>query len=187
MLPSQGGKRHAYWALVKSERTAKGPRQRVVAYLGDLDEAGRLGVRQAAGQPNSCSQGELFQTPAQPRYVEVDHAAVRVESIRRFGGPWLALHLIGKLQLKALLDRLLPAGREDVPWSIMALVLVICRLCDPSSELHIAEHGYEQSARWSASGLMCCGRRWGRCARRRAWATSLTRCWRNCRRSRRWT
>ena len=143
---AKDGKRHAYWALVKSERTAKGPRQRVVAYLGDLDEAARLGVQQAAGQPNSCSQGDLFQAPAQPRYVEVDHAAVRVESIRRFGGPWLALHLIRKLQLKALLDHLMPDGREEVPWSIMALVLVICRLCDPSSELRIAEHGYEQSA-----------------------------------------
>jgi transposase len=142
---ARDGKRHAYWALVKSERTAKGPRQRVVAYLGDLDEAARLGVQQAAGQANS-SQGDLFQAPAQRRYVEVDHAAVRVESIRRFGGPWLAMHLISKLQLKTLLDRLMPDGREDVPWSIMALVLVICRLCDPSSELHIAEHGYEQSA-----------------------------------------
>ena len=28
----------------------------------------------------------------------------------------------------------------------MALVLVLCRLCDPSSELHIAEHFYAQSA-----------------------------------------
>ena len=40
----------------------------------------------------------------------------------------------------------MPVGREDVPWSIMSLVLVICRLCDPSSELRIAEHLYEQSA-----------------------------------------
>ena len=39
------GKRHAYWALVESYRTARGPRQRVVAYLGELDESGRLGVR----------------------------------------------------------------------------------------------------------------------------------------------
>jgi len=41
---------------------------------------------------------------------------------------------------------LMPAGHEDVPWSIMSLVLVICRLCDPSSELRIAEHLYERSA-----------------------------------------
>ena len=40
------GKRHAYWALVKSVRTARGPRQEVVAYLGE--EAGIAGVAGAA-------------------------------------------------------------------------------------------------------------------------------------------
>jgi len=54
--------------------------------------------------------------------------------------------MINKLGLRAELDRLMPVGREDVPWSVMSLVLVICRLCDPSSELRIAEHLYEQSA-----------------------------------------
>ena len=38
---NKGGKRHAYWALVESYRTARGPRQRVVAYLGNLDEEDR--------------------------------------------------------------------------------------------------------------------------------------------------
>ena len=33
----KNGKRHAYWALVESYRTERGPRQRVVAYLGDMD------------------------------------------------------------------------------------------------------------------------------------------------------
>ena len=37
------GRRHAYWAMVESYRTERGPRQRTVAYLGQLDEAGRLG------------------------------------------------------------------------------------------------------------------------------------------------
>ena len=139
------GKRHAYWALVKSVRTAKGPRQQVVAYLGDLDEAGRLGVQQAAGGDCSAGQQSLFATPA-PRYVEVDLSGVVVEGTRKFGGPWLALQLINKLGLRDELDRLMPVGREDVPWPVMSLVLVICRLCDPSSELRIAEHLYERSS-----------------------------------------
>jgi transposase len=147
---ARDGKRHAYWALVKSVRTAKGPRQEVVAYLGDLDEAGRLGVRQAADplRGGSSQQGQMFDAPGavQPPWMEVDVAGVRVEGTRDFGGPWLALQLIGKLGLKRLLDQLMPAGREDVPWSIMSLVLVICRLCNPSSELRIAEHLYERSA-----------------------------------------
>jgi hypothetical protein len=37
----KNGKRHAYWALMESYRTARGPRQRVVAYLGQLDEPSR--------------------------------------------------------------------------------------------------------------------------------------------------
>jgi len=146
---AKDGKRHAYWALVKSVRTAKGPRQQIVACLGDLDEAGRLGVQQAAqgreGALGGSGQLEFFDSP-QPRYVEVDFSAVVVEGVRKFGGPWLALQLIGRLGLKAELGRLMPAGREEVPWSVMALVLVICRLCDPSSELRIAEHLYERSA-----------------------------------------
>ena len=32
----KSGKQHTYWALVESYRTARGSRQRVVAYLGDL-------------------------------------------------------------------------------------------------------------------------------------------------------
>ena len=44
----ENGRRTAYWALVESHRTATGPRQRVVAWLGKLDEAGRLGMKQAA-------------------------------------------------------------------------------------------------------------------------------------------
>ena len=40
------GRRHAYWALVESYRTKRGPRQRVVFWLGKLDEEGRLGVRE---------------------------------------------------------------------------------------------------------------------------------------------
>jgi len=142
---AKDGKRHAYWALVKSVRTARGPRQQVVAYLGDLDEAGRLAMRQAAGAGDAAGQAELFQGPPL-RWVEVDFSAVRVDGTRGFGGPWLALQIINKLGLKGMLDRLMPPGREDVPWSIMSLVLVICRLCDPSSELRLAEHLFERTA-----------------------------------------
>lgn len=139
------GKRHAYWALVESYRTARGPRQRVVAYLGELDEQGRLGVRQYASGPDRAWQSCLFRDSA-PEHVEVDLKGVRVESSRQFGGCWLGLTLLRELGLPELLEELLPAGREDVPWALMALVLVLGRLVDSSSELHLAEHGYEASA-----------------------------------------
>jgi hypothetical protein len=66
----QNGKRHAYWALVESYRTERGPRQRVVAYLGQMDERGRLGVKHAA-EGRSWHQRRLFDD-AKPRWVEVD-------------------------------------------------------------------------------------------------------------------
>ena len=50
------------------------------------------------------------------------------------------------LRLDTLLERLLPIGREEVPWATMALVLVLARLCEPSSELHIAEDWYRRTA-----------------------------------------
>jgi hypothetical protein len=76
-------KRHAYWALVESYRTARGPRQRVVAYLGEMDEAGRIGVQQAA-QPK-VEQPNLFEK-VEAEWVEVDLKRVRVECARQFGG-----------------------------------------------------------------------------------------------------
>ena len=77
------GKRHDYWALVESVRTEGGPRQRVVSYLGDMDEAGRLGIQHAAeGHP--AIQESLFDTPS-PEWIEVNVHKVRVERSRRFG------------------------------------------------------------------------------------------------------
>jgi transposase len=141
---TKNGKRHDYWALVESYRTERGPRQRVVSYLGQIDAKGRLGIQYAA-QGQSCHQKTLFDD-VPPRWVEVDVNRVRVEGCVDFGGPWLALQLIRKLALETFLKETLPPDRAHIPWSTMALVLVICRLCDPSSELHIAEHSYAHSA-----------------------------------------
>jgi transposase len=141
----KNGKRHAYWALMESYRTERGPRQRIVAYLGQLDESHRLGVKNAAEGNPETRQKRLFDD-TRPHWVEVDVKRMRVENRRDFGGPWLGLQLVEQLGLKDFFDRTLPDGREAIPWSLMALVLILCRLCEPSSELHIAEHYYAQSA-----------------------------------------
>jgi transposase len=146
----KNGKRHAYWALVESYRTDRGPRQRVVSYLGLLKESERLGIKQVAkgNKKSAFKQLHLFDADnkPEPEWVEVDTANVRVENQLDFGGPWLALQLIHKLKLDELLETVMPPGREDIPWSKIALVLAICRLCNPSSELHIAEHYYKSTA-----------------------------------------
>ena len=139
------GKRHAYWALVESYRTARGPRQRVVAWLGAMDEEGRIGVKRCA-EAQSCEQGDLFVEAGEQEWVEIDLKGVRVERTRRFGGPWLGRTLLRQLDLDGFLEERLSRGREQVPWPLMAMVLVLGRLCDPSSELCLAERFYEHSA-----------------------------------------
>jgi transposase len=137
----KNGKRHAYWALVESYRTSRGPRQRIVSYLGEMDAQGRMGIRQTAIGQGMQYQRMLFDDAA-PQWVEVDTSRIRVERCVDFGGPWLGLELLGHLGIGTLLKQLLPPGREEIEWSWMSLILVICRLCEPSSELHIAEHVY---------------------------------------------
>ncbi len=97
----RNGQREAFWALVESYRTERGPRQRTVAYLGLMDEAGRLGVEQAVDPQPALSQRELFaEDNTAPRFVEIDRTRVRVENCRQFGGPWLALELVKRLGLR---------------------------------------------------------------------------------------
>jgi hypothetical protein len=160
------GKRHAYWALVESVRTERGPRQRVVAYLGELEkQAARqaaAGLRRAAGGGPAGSggghgslsgsravggvlEGTLFDD-THPQWVMVDASRMEVAGCKDLGGPLVGLDLLHRLGLMEFFQRVMPAGREDVPWPAMAAVLVLCRLLDPSSELHIAEHAYERSA-----------------------------------------
>lgn len=142
-----------YWELVESYRTERGPRQRVVAYLGDLSEGKRLGVQQAAKGASGSWQSRLFDEEGKPEWVEVDTNRVRVEGVRDFGGCWLGLEISERLDLIPLLERLLPGGREDIPWSMMAMTLVLMRLCEPSSELRIAEHLYERSTLTDLLGI----------------------------------
>src|SRR6266852_268352 len=121
------GKRHAYWALVESYRTNRGPRQRVVAWLGVMDERGRLGVKRCA-EKNTGYQTDFF-TKTEPEWVEVDVKRVRVERSRKFGGPWLGRELLRRLELDRFLEEKLPNGREEIPWSAMAMILILGRLC----------------------------------------------------------
>jgi transposase len=148
-------KEHVYWQVVESYRTPRGPRQRVVTYLGDLDQAGRVGVASAAaGRAGVLQQGLFGEDPA-PEWVEVDTSRVRVERPRDFGGYWLGLQVLEKLGLVGFLEEAVGSGREEVPWHLMAVVLVLTRLCHPSSELAIAERLYERSALGDLLGVPC--------------------------------
>ena len=138
------GERKDYWQLVECSRTARGPRQRTVAYLGEVEAPAREGVAQAA-RGERRYQPRLEDAGA-PEWVEVDARRLRVERVREFGGPWLGLEVMEKLGLGAFLQSVLPVGREDIPWAMMAQVLILGRFCDPSSELALAERISDRSA-----------------------------------------
>ena len=113
-------------------------------YLGEVDEHGRMALPPADG--TRAYQQPLYEAGEVAQWVEVDLTRVRVERTRDFGGPWLGYTLLHHLDLPRSLAATLPTDAADILWPAMALVLVLGRLCAPSSELRLAEHLYESSA-----------------------------------------
>jgi transposase len=141
------GKVHRYWRLVRSVRVGRRVIQQTVAQLGELDEHGRLEARAFArtliGAPE---QARLFDDGSAHLTVPVRLKGIRVERSRQFGDVYLALALWRGTGLAQLCEQLLPTGKAQVPWEKIASVLVAARLCEPSSELHIAEDWYRRTA-----------------------------------------
>jgi hypothetical protein len=148
---SKCGKKHCYWALVESFRTARGSRQRVVAYLGELKASQKNGWAHLGKRLRGPHkpQPSLFDPPD---YEEPDEEVlvrlrdVRLERLRDFGDVWLAWGLWRLLGIDSLLSQLLPIGREEVPWADVAAILTIARFCEPASELHIEHTWYRRTA-----------------------------------------
>jgi transposase len=162
---TKDGKSHTYFALVESVRTQAGPRQRVVAQLGELSEdeqhrwqrtavfhtresgAPQLnlfdaaGAAGAAGDPSEASEAGV---------VRVRLGKVGWTNARAFGDVWLGLRLWQMLGLDRIVGRHLPVGRETVPPATMVAIEVISRLCigqgGETSELGLAECGYRRTA-----------------------------------------
>ena len=151
---TKNGKSHTYWRLVRAVRVGRKVRQETVAQLGELDARGRIAARHLAESIVGLErQPGLFdeELPSEP--ITVDTRRLYLERGRRFGDVWLAWKLWQALGLDRWLADRLPRGREDVPWDVMAAVLVIARLCEPSSELHITEDWYRRTALGDLLGL----------------------------------
>ena len=144
------GKTHVYWQLVRSVRHGRKVVQETVAQLGELDAEGRARATQLAreitGGAGEDRQGKLFEGSVPAETVKVRLDALRLERCRSFGAVWLGWKLWGALKLDELLGALLPRGREAVAWADVIAILAIGRLCEPSSELHVAEQWYRSTA-----------------------------------------
>ena len=141
------GKVHRYWRLVRSVRVGNRVIQQTVAQLGELDEQGRLTARALARQLiGDPEQAGLFDDGSAQVTVPVKLKGIRIERSRQFGDVYLALALWRGSGLSRWCEQLMPRGKEQVAWEKMASVLVSARLCQPSSELHIAEDWYRRTA-----------------------------------------
>ena len=144
----KNGKTHSYWRLVRSVRRGRRVVQETVAQLGELDGQGRARAGALALRITGREeQYELFEAPAgrsEPVAVRLGH--IRLERARRFGDVWLGWRLWRALALDRFCEDRLVEGRERAPWPAIAAILVIARLCEPASELHIAEDWYRRTA-----------------------------------------
>jgi len=150
------GQIYDYWTLVQTIRTAKGPRQKVVATLGKtpgLESPARHGWEDVAdlleGRTPGQVQGQLgrpLEETLRPQWGQVDLRGVRVERVRDFGGVYLALALWRRLGLHTLLAKIIEPGAESVPWELTACILTLARFCGQRSELEVAERWYADSA-----------------------------------------
>ena len=153
---SKDGKPHTYWSLVETVRTPDGPRQRRLCYLGELNDSAQarwLKTIEVFNAQGESHQLELFpsEVPAPENDPSVAHVLlekVRLERTRRFGDCFLGLELWRRLELDRFCETLLdgPEDPADVPWSRVATLLAINRLCEPGSELAIEERWYPTTA-----------------------------------------
>lgn len=148
------GKRHTYWSLVETVRTPDGPRQRTVCHLGELNDSAQarwLTTIEVFNEAGERHQLKLFPSDVAPPSDEGEVAQVlvqrvRLERTRQLGPCLLGLALWRQLQLDDFFAARVDQADADVPWSRIAAILAINRLCAPGSELAIEERWYPTTA-----------------------------------------
>ncbi len=152
---TKDGKPHTYYALVESVRTDAGPRQQIVAYLGELNHDQQRRWQRTVvfhNRQGEAQQLRLFPDddhvplPDDPDVVRIRLGSVGWTNGRRFGDVWLARWLWHHLHLDGIVARHLPQGRHTVAPADIVAIEVINRLCAPCSEFALAEHWYASTA-----------------------------------------
>jgi transposase len=148
------GKEHTYWSLVESIRTPHGPRQKTLCHLGELngsDQARWLRTVEVFNEQGEAQQLKLFPSQVQPprddpQVARVLVNRVRLERTRQFGSCYVGLELWKRLELDRFFEQAVDDDPADVPWSRVAALLAINRLCAPGSELAIEQRWYPSTA-----------------------------------------
>jgi len=148
------GKEHTYWSLVETLRTPDGPRQRTLCYLGELNSSAQarwLSTVEVFNEHGETQQLKLFPShveppPDDPQVARVLLNKVRLERTRQFGSCFLGLELWKRLELDRFFEQAVDGESADVPWSRVAALLAINRLCAPGSELAVEQRWYPSTA-----------------------------------------
>jgi transposase len=151
---TKDGKDHTYWSLVETVRTPDGPRQKTLCYLGELNSSAQarwLKTIEVFNEQGEAQQLKLFPAhveppPDDPQVARVLLNKVRLERTRQFGSCWLGLELWKRLELDRFFADAVDEQEADVPWSRVAAVLAVNRLCAPGSELAVEERWYPSTA-----------------------------------------
>lgn len=148
------GKRHTYWSLVETVRTPDGPRQRTLCHLGELNDSAQaqwlktIDVFNDAGDRHQLKlfPSDIAPPPDDTEVAQVLIQRVRLERTRQLGPAVLGLALWRQLRLDAFFETRVDVIPADVPWSRVAAILAINRLCAPGSELALEERWYPTTA-----------------------------------------
>jgi len=151
---AKDGKEHTYWSLVETVRTVDGPRQKTLCYLGELNgsaQARWLKTIEVFNEQGEAEQLKLFpadvEPPADdPQVARVLVNRVRLERTRQFGAGFLGWELWKRLGLDVFFEQAMDEEAAEVPWSRVAAVLAINRLCAPGSELAVEQRWYPSTA-----------------------------------------
>ncbi len=148
---TKDGETHTYYALVESVRTESGPRQRTVAYLGELNHDQERRWQRTVLFYNRQGEGQQLRLfpddehaclPDDPDVIRISLKSVGWANPRGFGDVWLELWLWRHLKLDEIVERHVPQGKETIHPADIVAIEVINRLCAPCSEFALAEHWY---------------------------------------------
>ena len=148
---TKDGETHTYYALVESVRTESGPRQRTVAYLGELNHDQERRWQRTVLFHNRQGEGQQLRLfpddehaclPDDPDVIRISLKSVGWANPRGFGDVWLGLWLWRHLKLDEIVERHVPQGKETIHPADIVAIEVINRLCAPCSEFALAEHWY---------------------------------------------
>jgi len=126
----------------------------MLCYLGELNgsaQARWLKTIEVFNEQGESRQLKLFPAEVEPPEDDPNVARVllnkvRLERSRQFGNCYVGLDLWKRLELDHFYEELIDKKQAAVPWSRIAALLAINRLCEPSSELAVEQRWYPATA-----------------------------------------